>query len=310
MPILFADLLEPKLNIPATPGGGTYWQELSLLVAAHDAVPRDWVALPGPHNITRRRQLDKYEPVLSYYLFAALNMATNAFADSGRLRTLFGAAFSSAAIVDALVAHCGDLGWPGLHFEALAHPSATIIEAVENESAFQPVGYIRELGEARRTDYEGDTVFDVLIGDRVRTYCGTAETCLGIEAKFTSDMSVGTKFSTHRNQIIRNIEVGNIRCTNFVFLLIAPKMYREHGSRFYAYKMNEYLGEHGAEALNYDSVTKPGLNVTARWRERIGWFDWEDVVRLLYPEGHAAFAHPDAGNLEMFLRQRLLWPWG
>jgi hypothetical protein len=306
MPVLFADLLEPKLNIPRTQGGGTYWLELQRLVAEYNACPPDWVVRLKTNEIARRRQLDKFEPILTYYLFAALHLATDRFTHANRLRALFGKAFPSPAVVDEVVRHCQECGWENLHFEALARPTAPIIEAVRVEIPSQPVGYIRELGgPAGRTYFEGETVFDVFVGDPVPMYKGTGKSGLGIEAKFTSDISEQTQYSTHRNQIIRNVEVGNARCPGFMFLLIAPKMYRVHLSRFYVYKMNEYQGDHGAEALNRDSLTNPGVDVTQQWRKRIGWLDWESIVDLIYPEGHPAFDHPDSGKLVEFLNQRL-----
>jgi hypothetical protein len=39
LPVLLQETLEPKLSIARTPGGGTFWQELLLLVAEYDAVP-------------------------------------------------------------------------------------------------------------------------------------------------------------------------------------------------------------------------------------------------------------------------------
>jgi len=306
MPVVFADLLEPKLNIPGTPGGGTFWQDLVHLVAEYDAVPPNWVFRLGANQIARHLQLDKYEPVVTYYLFAALQLATNNFARADLIRDLLVRAFRSPTVVEEVVLHCGVCGWENLHFEALIPPTKPIRQAVDDEIYSEPVGYIREIGGAGHTAFEGDTVVDVLLGDRIPMYKGTATKALGIEAKFTSDISVHTKFSTHRNQIIRNIEVGSARCPEFVFLLITPRMYRVQRSRFYVYKMDEYLGDNGAEALNRDSSTKPGLEVTSRWRERMGWLDWEDIVGLVCPGGQPAFDHPDSGALPAFLAQRLL----
>ncbi len=256
MPVLFADLLEPKLNIPRTPGGGTFWQELVHLVANHDAVPPNWVFHLGANQITRDLQLLKYEPVITYYLFAALRLATENFTRADLLRNLLGKAFRSPTVVEEVVLHCQACGWDNLHFEALIPPTKPIRQAVSDEINSQPVGYVRQIGGAGRTDFEGVTVVDVLLGDRITLYKGTAAKALGIEAKFTSDISEHTKFSTHRNQIIRNVEVGSARCPEFVFLLITPRMYRVQRSRFYVYKMEEYLGDNGAEALTESSIAK------------------------------------------------------
>lgn len=306
--ILFADLLQPKLDIPKADGCGTYWQELSALVARRAACPHDWVLRLRTDTARRERQLDKFEPVITYYLLTALSLATASFAEAKTLGSLFARAFSNGETIDRLVALLSRSGWERLRFEALLCPTPQHREAVKMALSDLPVSYVREIGSSRPgVRFESATHLDAFAGDPSCLVDGGGCDALGLEAKFTSDIDHHTTYATHRNQVIRNVEVGNARFSSFMFLLVTPRAYWQRRSRFYVYKMNEYLaGRDGVEALRRDAIVAPSADEAAAWQGRMGWLAWEDVVDVAFPGGRPAFSHPDAMQLVAFLRDRRL----
>src|SRR5207249_3553246 len=94
--VLFADLLRPKLDIPKSEGGGTYWAELQGLVDRHAACPQDWVKELATKAIRLKRQYDKFEPAITYYLLTALALATDGFRQHDVIGRLFNTGFLEA----------------------------------------------------------------------------------------------------------------------------------------------------------------------------------------------------------------------
>ena len=305
---LFADILRPKLDREKT-SGGTYWRQLVHLHESLSSCPLAWANKLNSGQIRSARQIEKDEPTITYYLFSALSLATHEFAAEKTVDALFRKAISDTAVAAAMAAHVRFSGWAGLQFEALLTPTDEIRHAVRHQAKHNPVQYVRTMArEKAGVRFESATHLDVFIGDGTPLTNGQGQFGLGIEAKFTSDIDDQTTYAPHRNQLIRNIEVGNARFSDFAFLLVTPRAYRQHRSRFYVYKMEEYLGPGGAEAMNRDSLTGPGVETTCKWQSRLGWLDWEDLVATAFPSGTPAFNHTDAPALVEFLRARLLWP--
>lgn len=121
--ILFAELLQPKLDVLRADGKGTYWSQLQRLVAQQASCPTDWVLRFDTNRIRRERQYDKSEPVITYYMLTALSLATDGFRDEHKLRTLFQRAFNVAESVESVVSHLATSGWGNLTFEALIAPT-------------------------------------------------------------------------------------------------------------------------------------------------------------------------------------------
>jgi hypothetical protein len=155
-----------------------------------------------------------------------------------------------------------------------------------------------------------------------------------IEAKFLSDISHDVIYIPVRNQIARNIDCAIELMTNggkdlprlkdFWFVLLTPAMFRtakfgkisesplsllkpDH-SRFYCYKMDEYLEPDGlmADLPHWKNTIKP-----EDWRSltsHIGWLTFEEIVDAVEPsrftpeewKGYTAFFE-DRG---MHVRQR------
>lgn len=303
--ILFADLLKPKLNILKPDGKGTYWSQLESLIASYTGCPLDWVVRYKTDRIRRERQYDKSEPVITYYLLAALSLATDQFRQTGKLRGIFSRAFLSPACVEEVVSHLAKCGWAGLRYEALICPTQEHRKAIQANVASLPIAYYREIALKKPgVRFESSTHLDVYVGDQATLIDGGGEVGFGIEAKFTSDIDTHTTYSTHRNQLIRNIEVGNGRFARFYFVLIAPRMYFERRSRFYVYKAEEYRGNEGVAAFQRDSLGRPTHEAAKGWQERFGVLAWEDIVEVIFQGGQPGFDHPDATDLGEFLRQR------
>lgn len=303
--VLFADLLQPKLDVAKEDGKGTYWSELQGLVARHAACPPDWVRF-DTNWIRRERQYEKSEQVITYYLLAALSLATDQFRQTETLRTLLARGFRSPCSVDESVRHVANHGWGGLRYEAQICPSDEQRKAIQANGGAIPIAYLREMiaQQKPRIRFESPTHLDAFIGDQGPLIDGGGEVGLGFEAKFTSDIDSHTTYSPHRNQLIRNIEVGNGRFARFYFVLIAPRMYFERRSRFYVYKADEYRGDQGVAALQRDSLVRPTDQSAKEWQERFGVLVWEDIVEIVFPGGQPGFDHPDAADLGDFLRQR------
>jgi len=117
MPILFADLLQPKLDVHRG-AEGTWWQQLVRQVETYDACPLDWPRSMDSTTIRRCRQLDKYEPAITAYVLAALSLASDGFQDERVIGPLMRRAFSDPDTAQALVEHLGRPGSDGLHCPA------------------------------------------------------------------------------------------------------------------------------------------------------------------------------------------------
>ena len=192
-----------------------------------------------------------------------------------------------------------------MRYEALICPTEAHRKVIQENVASLPVAYLREIAQKKAgVRFESPTHLDAFVGDQPPLIDGGGDVGLGIEAKFTSDIESHTTYSMHRNQLIRNIEVGNGRFGKFYFLLVAPRMYRERRSRFYIYKAEEYLGTDGPAALRRDSLIAPSQEVAIGWQERFGFLAWEVIVDTVFPGGQPAFDHEDAADLGMFLRER------
>jgi len=303
--VLFADILQTKLDIAKVDGQGTYWSQLQNLVANHAACSFDWVARYDTKRIRRERQYDKSEQVITYYLLAALSLATDQFRDAEKLRTLFARGFSSAGSVEEIIGHLGKHGWAGLRYEALICPTEDHRKAIQGNVASIPISYLRDITQNKLgVRFESPTHLDAFVGDPLPLIKGGGDVGLGFEAKFTSDIDSHTTYSPHRNQIIRNIEVGHGRFAKFFFILITPRVFLERRSRFYVYKMEEYRSAKGVEALRRDSLIAQSHDIAIGWQKRIGFLAWEDIVEIVYPRGLPGFDHEDAADLSEFLRQR------
>lgn len=313
MPILFQDFLKPKLS-RLNPKGGTYWGAFQRLVDLYDKSPLDWVTAKEQNEIQRIRQLDKSEPAITYYLFAALAEATNGLRDSESLASLFRHTFSQE-MADDLTTQIAGYGAGSLEFEAQIAPNRKLRQLIATQVAGCPVAYTRCIAAGRNgVRFESATRLDCFIGDRQSLGEDAERTSgrfgLGTEAKFTSDIDDKTTYSPHRNQIARIVEVGNQRCGRFVFLLIAPRSYRQARSRLYVYKMEEYKGPNGIAALRRDILLPQPDDVLARWIQNMGWLDWEHLVEFLFPGGEPRMGwnSPYAEALKAFLRDHCLWP--
>lgn len=314
MPIMYTEFLKQKLNRP-NPNGGTYWGAFERLVDLYDQSPSDWVTSLEMKQIHRVRQLDKFEPVITYYLFAALAEATQGFSRSELVAGLLSKAFSNELAVE-LAAEVARYGVANLEYEALIAPNKNLRQAVARQVESYPIAYTRQIAAGRPgVRFESATRLDCFIGDR--TALGEdadrapGKFGLGVEAKFTSDIDDETTYTTHRNQIARIIEVGNQRVERFVILLIAPRAYRLASSRLFVYKMGEYQGQSGVAALRRDLLLPQPDDTLARWIQHMGWLDWEDIVEFLYPESHprADWQSPHHQRLREFLIDRRIWPY-
>ncbi len=313
MPILYAEFLKQKLNRP-NPNGGTYWGAFERLVDLYDQSPHDWVTSLAMNQICRVRQFDKFEPVITYYLFAALSEATEGFGRCDLVAGLLREAFQ-IEIAQRVADEIARFGVNNLEYEAPIAPNISLRQAVARQVDSNPLAYTRQVASGRPgVRFESPTKLDCFIGDRVALgadadrHSGTFG--LGVEAKFTSDMSDETTYTTHRNQIARIVEVGNQRADHFVFLLIAPRAYRSARSRFFVYKMLEYQGGSGITALRRDLLLPQTDETLARWIQNMGWLDWEHIVEFLYPGGipRTGWESDHHKELQEFLIQRRLWP--
>jgi len=305
--VLFADLLRSKLDIPKAEGSGTYWGQLQGLLARHAACPDDWVVRLTTKKIRWERQYDKFEPAITYYLLTALAIATDGFRKPDVLVRLFNNAFSDSTTAERVASLFSEHGWDGLRFEALINPTEKHRQVVERNVTIHPVAYVREVGQKKAgVRFESPTHLDAFVGNHSVLIDGHGDRGVGIEAKFMSDIDCQTTYSPHRNQIIRNIEVGHGRFDEFFFLLLAPRTFREQKSRFYSFKMEEYLGDDGQAALQRDALITPSSENSLQWQKRIGWLSWEDIVESVFPGGSPAFDHPDAAECAQFLRERRL----
>lgn len=303
--ILFAELLQPKLDVLRADGKGTYWSQLQRLVAQQASCPTDWVLRFDTNRIRRERQYDKSEPVITYYMLTALSLATDGFRDEHKLRTLFQRAFNVAESVESVVSHLATSGWGNLTFEALIAPTDEMRKSVQANVSTIPVAYLREIAEKRPgVRFESPTHLDAFIGASEPLINGGGKIGLGFEAKFTSDIDSHTTYSTHRNQIVRNIEVGHGRFEEFYFLLVTPRIYRQRRSRFYVYKAEEYMGENGPDALIKDCLAPSSFETASKWSAQFGYLCWEDLIDVIAPNGQPAFEHEDADALVSFLRER------
>jgi hypothetical protein len=313
MPILFSDFLKQKLH-PVRLKGGTYWDAFSTLVAAYDGSLPNWVVVNTLKQVRRLRQLDKFEPAITYYTFAALAEATGNLSDANALTDLLTQAFSAEA-ARSLAQRVVDYQARSLKFEGQLAPNKTLREKVKEAIAACPVAYHRDIHAGRkRVRYESATRLDCFIGDNVAlgkdSRRSPGQFGLGIEAKFTSDIDNDTTYSPHRNQIARILEIGNQRCEQFFFLLVAPRCYRLLHSRLYVYKMQEYLSSAGVAALRRDILLPQSDETLARWLRHVGWLDWEHIVEFLYPDGRprVGWNSTDSAAFQNFLKERRLWP--
>ncbi|MCI0681812.1 MAG: hypothetical protein L0Y71_06885 [Gemmataceae bacterium] len=313
MPTLFPDFLRSKLDRP-NPKGGTYWGAFTRLVDLYDQSPANWVTEKEVGEIARLRQLDKSEPAITYYLFAALAEATNGFADARPVAELLAHAFP-ADVASEVAQQMALQGIAGLEFEGQIAPNGALREEVQRRVSVCPVAYIRRIAAERKgVRFESATRLDCFIGD-CRALGEDAERApgtfgLGTEAKFTSDIDDETTYSPHRNQIARIVEVGHQRCEQFFFLLIASRSYRQARSRLYVYKMEEYQSDAGVAALRRDILLPQPNDVLRGWVRNMGWLDWEHVVEFLYPAGQPreGWTSQFSGTLQVFLDDRRLWP--
>lgn len=313
MPILFPDFLQEKLNRP-NQNGETYWDELKKLVDLYDMSSSDWFNSNSIKYITQTRQLDKFEPVITYYLFAALAEATLDFTRADLMSALLKKAYSSQ-IAEDLAGKIAHHGSASLAYEAQIVPNNELRQSVAEQVNSHPIAYHRYVASNRsRVRFESATRLDCFLGEKAVLGSNAkrrpGQFGFGIEAKFTSDIADETTYVTHRNQIARIVEVGNQRAEQFAFLLLAPRSYRLSNSRLFVYKMNEYMGEDGIAQLRRDLLMPPSDEIIASWIQHIGWLDWEDITELLYPRGQPRIgwqsAHHDA--LREFLIDRRLWP--
>src|SRR4051812_8005882 len=111
--VLFPDLLAAKLDIRRAHGDGTYWSALQRLVADHNtcSAQADWPSRRKFREIRALRQLDKDEPTLTFYLFAALSLSTDNFRDSGRLIELLTVAYRAREVAERAAEHLRLSGW-------------------------------------------------------------------------------------------------------------------------------------------------------------------------------------------------------
>ena len=152
-----------------------------------------------------------------------------------------------------------------------------------------------------RTNLEGNTHLDALISGKDEA---DQHIHVFIEAKFLSDISPYVSYVPVRNQIARNIDCAIELMTNggkdlsrlkdFWFVLLTPAMFRTETfgtisesplsllqpgrSRFYCYKMDEYLDPDGlmADLPHWKNTIKP-----EDWRSltsHIGWLTFEEIV--------------------------------
>lgn len=202
----------------------------------------------------------------------------------------------------------------------------------KKDGAFHPYKDRQDmLGEKlkkKRAGLEGNTHLDALISGKDAT---DRDIHVFIEAKFLSDIDTKVSYVPTRNQIARNIDCAIELMTNggkdlsrlqdFWFVLLTPAMFRTQKfggstgsplrdlgpdrSRFFCYKMDEYLDPKGLEAdLPHwkDKLDWPLLS------SHIGWLTFEEIVDAVEPsrftpeewKGYTAFFE-DRG---MHVRQR------
>jgi hypothetical protein len=148
--------------------------------------------------------------------------------------------------------------------------------------------------------FEGNTNLDALISGKLSS---GKPAHIFIEAKFLSDISTEITYLPVRNQIARNIDCALDLMTNggknleeidnFWFFLLTPGMFRtrEYGgptnhtfkevnptySRFYCYKMNEYL-DPGKLKEDLPHWTELNEEHWVKLSKRIGWLTFEEIA--------------------------------
>jgi hypothetical protein len=144
----------------------------------------------------------------------------------------------------------------------------------------QFVPYVLDLGKDDagnfRKNLEGPSQIDAYIE------CVNTGLKIYVEAKYLSDISCNITYDVSRNQIARNIDVMlEDEKGKTLFLLLTPQYFKDNpGTRFYGYKMNDYLSSH----LNLMADLYHRKNVEpADWKniiKRIAWVSWEVLDEL------------------------------
>lgn len=187
----------------------------------------------------------------------------------------------------------------------------------------------KKLGQPKGS-LEGNTNLDALISGKS---ISGREIYIFIEAKFLSDISKDIKYLPVRNQIARNIDCAMDITTDggqtldglkdFWFLLLTPGVFRTpayggpvqspldpfcpNRSRFYSYKMDDYLDP---EKLRADLPHWHDKSLSPdQWKsvsKRIGWISFESIAREVV--GAGLLSGPRLDAFRKFFSEREVWP--
>lgn len=232
-----------------------------------DGYPKSADKVKGP------LQFHKDEPSITLFTFAAL-LKCNPIVWRQLLENCFPDTDWTSIDTDDIV----------VELEKSISPTPAILAGLAGSAGSHPVKYVRECARDK-TVVEGATDFDAVI---------TIQKSIKIfvECKFTSDISVDTTYNTTRNQIARCIDIGlaslDDRMEEFYFILLTPRIYQEDpGSRFYYFKMNQYIDDPQALALDiprfekwFDDETE--LNKISR---KLSFLTWEKCVDQILENG-------------------------
>ncbi|WP_078592944.1 hypothetical protein [Evansella clarkii] len=255
--------------------------------AANTELPKDL------SKVREAVQIHKDENILTLLTFAALNKGGNQVWDN-MLYKAFGSDWGTSKKEYEVM------------LEQAVSPSKEIKESLIKPASEHPVKYARDISELDKA-IEGPTTFDaVLEADKREVF---------FECKFTSDISSDTTHCTSRNQIARCIDVGlakkKDKVEDFYFVLVTPARYKKYpGERFYYFKMEQYMKEPEALALDIPRfnnwVKEPEKQeFLEKLAERIAWVTWEECLEEVL--ACIEISKGEKEELKKFYKDRLLF---
>jgi len=161
-----------------------------------------------------------------------------------------------------------------------------------------PIRYIRREAKTKRI-LEGHTQVDAIIK--------AEKLLILIEVKFTSDISLYTKFGLIRNQIARLIDVGISEASahqkKLVVLLCTPSELFQSCSRLYYYKIQEYTEPSNIQKdIPWRKIDE--INETL---EKATWISLEKIIQTVYQNTKRYLDSKEFIEAECFFKERMLW---
>jgi len=253
---------------------------------------KDWIGdankarnLKFPLLDARMNQYDKAEELISFYTFAPLELRRD---KEDVIREVL-------SLVDVNVPIEGKIK---LTFEKQFKPPDGYLAWLKDKIDEHPVRYIREQGKQHTGNHkrlETNTHVDVVLE--------SAKLLILIEMKFTSDISVQTTFNANRNQLARMIDVGiseveNSKGKKLVVLLCTPYEFFAKKSRFFYYKIQEYVDSQKiAQGIGWRKPWEIEQHLL-----KIDWLSLEKVIEIMYQK----FESPEFDEAMTFFEERKL----